>query len=722
MTGINPRARKLQSQSKTVRKKRFFRHWWTEILMIILALTLVFQIVLLSREEALAEPAFPLSGRVTVNELSLRAEPDPDGALLCYMLLGESLLIVDQTYYGIPVNDNPIWYEVEYKGQKGWASAEYVDYLDLPSVADVSSQDQLTFVAELQGLGFPLSYAEQLYSLHLKYPQWSFKPLFTNYSFETAIEGELAHHGSNLVPAHGPDAHKSRAAHDYSFITNSWHQYEYGWVGASREILEHVMDPRNFLNEREIFQFENLQYNPAVQSVDGVRRILSDSFMAGTEAFSYIDYTGSTVLHNTAYAEVFMEAAEYANVNPYHLASRVKLEVSPKGSDSVSGSYRGITGYYNFFNIGAYPLPGEGDSVYNGLITARDGIEGISQESYERLLFPWTSPYRAILGGASFLGRDYINADQQTLYLQKFNLVSRYFPPFQHQYMGNIFAPQLEAVGVYEAYREIEMLAQPKEFLIPVFTELPNSTAEPIYPGSPNNRLRSLRVNGEELPDFNYSVNSYYLELTDEQPYVEITAELLDLNATVSGTGIHFLNEGLNHHHLTVTAEDGSIREYELMIDFQLTSQEAEAEFELLNYAVDSLGFLYGVDPAQGQNQPEIFATGLSLGPGIEVYYSDQAGNPSPTIGTGTEVSVYHNDELYKAYTVVIRGDVNGDGVVDITDAKLISQYLVGRAELSQAQLLAMDANGDGSGDLLDARRILDFVLNGNPISQSLVY
>ena len=49
-----------------------------------------------------------------------------------------------------------------------------------------------------------------------------------------------------------------------------------------------------------------------------------------------------------------MAAAETSGVSPYHLASRVLLEVGWGGSISTSGTYVGalgdLRGYYNFFN------------------------------------------------------------------------------------------------------------------------------------------------------------------------------------------------------------------------------------------------------------------------------------------------------------------------------------------------------------------------------------
>ena len=316
------------------------------------------------------------------------------------------------------------------------------------------------------------------------------------------------------------------------------------------------------------------------------------------------------------------------------------------------------------------------------------------------------------MGGAKFLGRDYINADQQTLYLQKFNLVSRYFPPFQHQYMGNIFAPQLEAEGVYRAYSEIGVLADAKEFLIPVFTELPYYTPEPEYNGTPNNWLRSLKVNGSELPDFNYAKSSYRVELETGEDTVRIEAEPFEVAALVDGDGFFLLQEGENRFQISVTATDGTVRLYELTVVSAPAKGPVEVSSDI--YGIDGLGFLYGADPRYTYNTVDALVQHLRA-PDDILYVTRNAEGVETygPLGTGSTLEMWRDGELLVTYTLVIFGDVNGDGSIDVLDARRIAQYNMGQVQLSYAELIAMDANRDGSGDLLDAKTISDHVTKG---------
>ncbi len=86
---------------------------------------------------------------------------------------------------------------------------------------------------------------------------------------------------------------------------------------------------------------------------------------------------------------------------------------------------------------------------------------------------------------------------------------------------------------------------------------------------------------------------------------------------------------------------------------------------------------------------------------GCELDYHETANG----FGTGTTVDIIVGGEVVDTYTIVIFGDVNGDGVVDNFD--LADLFCVGNAESEyeegSAYYLAGDVNGDGAVDLFDA-------------------
>lgn len=59
----------------------------------------------------------------------------------------------------------------------------------------------------------------------------------------------------------------------------------------------------------------------------------------------------------------------------------------------------------------------------------------------------------------------------------------------------------------------------------------------------------------------------------------------------------------------------------------------------------------------------------------------------------------------------ILRGDANGDGAVDSSDAALIRSYLVQLAEIDDKNMTNADANGDGAIDSSDAALIRSYLV-----------
>jgi beta-N-acetylglucosaminidase len=314
------------------------------------------------------------------------------------------------------------------------------------------------------------------------------------------------------------------------------------------------------------FQFELLKYQSDYQNVNGIENILKGTAMYNA-AYTYTDDSGN--IQSLTYAQTFLKAAEYSGVSPYHLASRVKQEVvtGPTTlSNSVSGTYSGYEGLYNFYNIGANDSAG-GGAVANGLSFARKGTSNaVSNSMY---MIPWTSPFKSIVGGSYYIGGSYINRGQDTIYLQKFNVTP--LSTYYHQYMTNVEAPYAEGKKILTAYNG--MADSPIIFSIPVYQnmpELPNTA--PVTKFNPNNRMKSLQIldnAGNELtvtPTFNQTEYNYYLIVNNSVEYIQINATTVSKKATISGGGTVPINVGNNTVVVAVIAENGEIANYTINI------------------------------------------------------------------------------------------------------------------------------------------------------------
>ena len=73
-------------------------------------------------------------------------------------------------------------------------------------------------------------------------------------------------------------------------------------------------------------------------------------------------------------------------------------------------------------------------------------------------------------------------------------------------------------------------------------------------------------------------------------------------------------------------------------------------------------------------------------------------------MGTGTTITLMYEGEVWASYTIVIAGDVNGDGLVDIIDYLFLDLMESSEMILSGAQTLAADL--DGNGEVTSADKI----------------
>ena len=116
---------------------------------------------------------------------------------------------------------------------------------------------------------------------------------------------------------------------------------------------------------------------------------------------------------------------------------------------------------------------------------------------------------------------------------------------------------------------------------------------------------------------------------------------------------------------------------------------------------------------------------GLSVGlenlEGYVEYPSNITVKFSDGIGTGLPLEVYRDGEVWKTYTFIIFGDLNGDGVIDIYDASILAAIVNGDMEVEENLSLAFaaDLNNDTAIDIYDLS-VLNSVVNGETeISQT---
>jgi hypothetical protein len=234
-------------------------------------------------------------------------------------------------------------------------------------------------------------------------------------------------------------------------------------------------------------------------------------------------------------------------MSAYMLAARLRQEQGTGGNTLGRGTVPGYEGYYNPFNIKAYATA-TADTYTSGAIYAKSR--------------GWDDPYKAIVGGAAYIAEGYVAVGQDTLHLQKFDLVAA-GGLYNHQYMSNTTAIFNEAAGLKKAF-PAEALNAPLEFVIPVLAYMPETpAAQPVSSGNNNCYLSSLSVGGKAVSGFDRYQSSYSLSVNTDRVTV---AAACGAGAVVSGIGEHALSLGANTLRITVTAPSGITNTYTLSI------------------------------------------------------------------------------------------------------------------------------------------------------------
>lgn len=337
---------------------------------------------------------------------------------------------------------------------------------------------------------FPESYRSYITSLKSDHPNWIFKAVYTGLDWTESIRQESyeVKTGISLVPSsYSPNWKKDgvNTVIDGSFVI------------ASKKAVAYTLDPRNFLNDSGIFQFEALDYNEETSSLSAIGKVITGTTMSSYQ--TQYKKAGSMVTFSDGltWSQLIKNASKNCGgngISAVFLASRMKQETSLEilNNGSINGSSLTYPGVYNFFNIGATPNSDGSGAVTNGLIYAKNNS--------------WTTPQASINAGATFLWADYIRWGQNTTYFQKFDVNNPPKDPnnpslggiakwlYGSQYMTNILAPSSEAKMTYNAYLNSSMLDSNFVFYIPVY----NNMTDGVSP-HPDSEVTASTITGTDI-------------------------------------------------------------------------------------------------------------------------------------------------------------------------------------------------------------------------------
>ena len=646
------------------------------------------------------------------------------GSTISYLNCGDQVEILDTDLSNY--NGCYSYYKVKSGGNTGYVCGKYVTTTSLSKKAlEYYNNNSLSeYNKKLKNAGFPESYFPYLDELHARYPNWKFEALKIDLDYSTVASLESSV-GVSLIQGNEV-GHRSTAGGSYNYYTDTWNVLDgSNWYAANYATVSYYMDPRLYLKPDYIFMFEKLTYDSNYHTSDKVKNILSATRLGNYDS-NYVNY--------------YMEAAGKYNVSPLHLASRTRQEIGSTTS-VISGEwfdYNGIWYHnlYNAYNIGAYS---GSDNWKKGLIYANGGEDGYSKSTYYGR--PWDTLKKAIIGGAEFISDGYINNNQYTEYLQKFNVYNGRSKVGVHQYMTNLRAPLSEASSTYSTYNSFNMLNSSFVFNIPVYNNMEKMYVLPS-PNNPNNYLRELKVNGSSVTGFDGSVTSYDVYVSSSTSSVSLSAKTVNsgsrisdsINGTGSASGSVNVNEGNNAIKVSVTAQNGSVKTYTVNVHREKSVAPSPAPVTPSNpNPATNTTDLYGVVTKSGYKINDNYVSGISVGTkassvinsikkndaNASVVVKNSSGKTieNDFIGTGSTIEITDGDKK-TTLTVVIYGDASGDGKINALDLLKVQKHILGINKMNGAFVKAGDPSGDGKINALDLLKIQKHILGINSIKQ----
>ena len=226
--------------------------------------------------------------------------------------------------------------------------------------------------------------------------------------------------------------------------------------------------------------------------------------------------------------------------------------------------------------------------------------------------------------------------------------------------------------------------------------------------------------------EFDSDLHNYNLNVDYDRRSADLVLETNDPNATIRINGVPYVNNsvysltnlpvGTTTATIVVTAENGTtqvtykvnvIREG---IDEVITS--VEFGHDISDGYIKTVSNRTSTDDAMTvldmKNQLD------NDNDKLEIWNSsdDSKLSDTDTIGTGMIVKLVIDGNVTDSKVIVIKGDVNGDGEINVIDASGIVNHFLDRIPLLGAYLVAGDVNVDTDANVIDASQVVNHFLD----------
>lgn len=453
--------------------------------------------------------------------------------------------------------DGSKWYYVKVGSRSGFVAEEYITVPSSSMKKKAGKRSTVKRKTETDTYsGFPASYRTRLAALKKAHPNWKFVPVNTGLNWSQAVHAQTCSDALNLTHTVYPYCYRSVNEGSYNYLTHTYvgRDGKY-FVAASKKAVKYYMDPRNWLTAQCIFMFEDHRYHAEYQSQSAVKTVLKNNPKLKKKSATYV------------------AAGKKYNISPIYLAVKSMNELGPytymlDGHSFKYGS-RTYSKCYNVFNIGASDSASGG--AVNGLLYANGGRYGIAK-TYGR---KWDKIEKAITGGTSYISRNFLGNNQNSYYLEHFNVLNGLSNVGTHEYMTAVYAPNTLSRTTYTDYKDYKIINKKITFYIPVYRNMPSKvSAKPSLSWDKDNNyyLKTLKAGNKTLissKKLNYN-KVFSVRVPRDTGSIKISAAKASVtNAKIYGTGTKNLHIGKNTFKVVCKASSGEKRTYTVVINRQ---------------------------------------------------------------------------------------------------------------------------------------------------------
>lgn len=220
-----------------------------------------------------------------------------------------------------------------------------------------------------------------------------------------------------------------------------------------------------------------------------------------------------------------------------------------------------------------------------------------------------------------------------------------------------------------------------------------------IHELSSDSYLQSLTIDNL---GFNFDKNILEYNLNTELDEINISAISSNENSTISGIGKKILELGNNSFNIIVTAEDNSTRTYTLNVN-KIKMEDNKIIFNGLTVNEDK-NYIYKIEVG---TSIDTIINSVSTNGKVSVIRD----NDISITATGQKLKIDFDDYSVE-YIIIVKGDVNGDGKVTLSDITTALKGYRKKIDFTDYMFTAIDFNDDDEFKLSDIVSHLKYYKN----------